>query len=91
MYLMLSSRKAVGQHMCPPALNGIHQSWTRLGARIMLVATRSRRFRQIVVQLIVGLGRDARGESLSAHERIRGHRFAHGRPDPWDVRYSVRT
>lgn len=38
--------------------------------------TGSRRFRQIVVQLIVvqlivGLGRDARGESLSAHERIR--------------------
>lgn len=34
--------------------------------------TGSRRFRQIVVQLIIGLGREARGESLSAHERIRG-------------------
>ncbi|MHB1473628.1 MAG: aminoglycoside 6-adenylyltransferase [Dermatophilaceae bacterium] len=37
----------------------------------------SRRFRQIVVQLIVGLGRDARGESLSAHERIRGQALTH--------------
>jgi len=40
-------------------------------------ATGSRRFRQIVVQLIVGLGRDARGESLSAHERIRGQALTH--------------
>lgn len=39
--------------------------------------TGSRRFRQIVVQLIVGLGRDARGESLSAHERIRGQALTH--------------
>jgi len=30
-----------------------------------------------VVQLIVGLGRDARGEALSAHERIRGQALAH--------------
>jgi len=37
----------------------------------------SRRFRQLVVQLIVGLGRDARGESLSAHERIRGQALTH--------------
>lgn len=37
----------------------------------------SRRFRQIVVQLIIGLGREARGESLSAHERIRGQALAH--------------
>ena len=39
--------------------------------------TGSRRFRQIVVQLIVGLGREARGESLSAHERIRGQALTH--------------
>lgn len=39
--------------------------------------TGSRRFRQIVVQLITGLGRDARGESLSAHERIRGQALTH--------------
>lgn len=39
--------------------------------------TGSRRFRQIIVQLIVGLGRDARGESLSAHERIRGQALTH--------------
>lgn len=32
----------------------------------------ARRFRQIVVQLVIGLGRDARGETLSAHERVRG-------------------
>lgn len=30
------------------------------------------RFRQIVVQLVIGLGRHARGETLSAHERVRG-------------------
>jgi hypothetical protein len=39
--------------------------------------TGSRRFRQIVVQLIIGLGRHARGESLSAHERIRGQALTH--------------
>lgn len=39
--------------------------------------TGSRRFGQIVVQLITGLGRDARGEALSAHERIRGQALTH--------------
>lgn len=32
----------------------------------------ARRFSQIVVQLVIGLGRDARGEVLSGHERIKG-------------------
>lgn len=39
--------------------------------------TGSRRFGQIVVQLVIGLGRDARGESLSAHDRIRGQALTH--------------
>lgn len=39
--------------------------------------TGSRRLRQIVVQLIIGIGRGARGESLSAHERIRGQALTH--------------
>lgn len=38
--------------------------------------TGTRRFRAIVVQLVIGLGRDARGETLSAHERIRGRALA---------------
>ncbi len=39
--------------------------------------TGSGRFAQIVVQLVIGLGRDARGEALSAHERIRGQALTH--------------